>query len=118
MKLEEYKKLNLKKNKFGAQKVKIDGIIFDSKAESDLYILLKSLRKTDHIDVHVPVSLPGGVRFKVDFIVWNSDGTAEAFEYKGKETSDFRTKLKLFDNYHPLKPLKVINKISMKGTCV
>jgi hypothetical protein len=88
----------------------MDGIKFDSKMEMEYYQILKVDSDIIHIDCHVPVTLPGGVRYKVDFIVWENTPstmihggvTPRAIEIKGRIMSDFRTKRKLFDNCHPL----------------
>lgn len=121
MTIKEYREILKKKNKFHAVKETIDGITFDSKAEAEFYQLLKSDRVTQHIDCHVPVTLQGGVRFKVDFIRWHypeGEGLkGEAIEVKGKETSDFRIKRNLFDSCHPLAPLQVFRKERGKWVC-
>ncbi len=98
------------------------GVVFDSLAERDKYIELINDPLTIWIDCHVAVSLPGGLRFKIDFIVWRrtfckihdrNDACCpapEAIEVKGVATSDFKIKRKLFNEFHPLKPLSVIRR--------
>lgn len=117
------------RNKYNARKTEIDGIKFDSLAEGEMYQLLKRDPEVRHIDCHVPVTLPGGVRLNIDFIVHKfghmakttrleqngeithfHDWQIEAIEVKGKATPDFKTKRKLFDQFHPLAPLKVYRK--------
>lgn len=114
--------ISKKRNKYGAIKTEVDGIKFDSKMEAEYYQILKASPETIHIDCHVPVTLPGGIRYKVDFIVWEKydlnpdygDIKPRAIEIKGKVTQDFRTKRKLFDAFHPLRPLEVYTKKSGK----
>ncbi len=97
-------------SKYHAVKVKLDGFTFDSLAEADMYQILKLDPEVLHIDVHPKLSLTNGVTLKVDFLVWKENGTSEAIEVKGFETQDFKTKRKLFDQFHPLAPLKVFRK--------
>lgn len=81
----------------------------------EMFKLLKADQDTDHIDVHVPVTLPGGIRLNVDFIVWKKfnstkSNVPEAIEVKGFSTIDFNRMRKLFDAFHPLSPLRVFRK--------
>lgn len=105
-------------NKYNAKKVNQDGITFDSKAEHEMYQLLKADRDTLHIDCHVPVTLPGGLRFNIDFVVYkkteNDTGRIEAIEVKGHPTQDFKRMLKLFNETHPLAPLQVFRKVGSR----
>ena len=105
------------RSKYKAVPTVVDGIRFASIAESEMYKLLKADKETRHIDCHVPVTLPGGIRFSVDFIRWYWHGPndslglkAEAVEVKGFSTQDFKTKRRLFDQFHPLSPLQVFRK--------
>lgn len=98
-----------KNSKYCAVRQQIDGFKFDSKAEASMYLDLKSDPNVQHIDIHPKVSLPGGVTLSVDFIVWRESGP-EAIEVKGFETQDFKTKRKLFNQFHPLAPLQVLKK--------
>jgi len=104
-----------RQNKYNAVAKVVDGIRFSSLAEAELYELLKADKDTLHIDCHIPVSLPGGLRFNLDFIVWKKDsdsetGLIEAIECKGFETEVFKKLRKVFDDFHPLSPLKVFRK--------
>lgn len=74
-----------------------------------MYLDLKLDPTVRHIDIHPKVSLPGGITLSVDFIVWRKSGP-EAIEVKGYETQDFKTKRKLFNQFHPLSPLQVLKK--------
>lgn len=110
--LAEFKRLKISKkaSKYHAKKTSLDGFKFDSLAEADMYQILKLDPEVLHIDVHPKLSLTSGVTLKVDFLVWKENGTAEAIEVKGFETEDFKNKRKLFDQFHPLAPLKVFRK--------
>lgn len=100
-----------RRNKYGAKKVTIDGITFDSKAEARYYQRLKLLQKSGEIkefDRQVPFELvpkyisPGtrktvrAVKYVVDFVVTYSDDRQEIIDVKGTETSVFKLKAKLF----------------------
>ena len=102
-----------RRHKYNAQKTKVNGHTFDSKAESEYFGLLKlKIRAGEikYIDVHPVVSLPGGIRWKLDFFIYYPDGKIEAIDIKGFETQVFKMKQKLFNQFHPLAPLKVITK--------
>lgn len=100
-----------KENKFHAVSSVHNGIRFDSKAERIFYEETWKMDPTvTHIDCHVKITLPGGIRYELDFIVWRGK-VPEAVEVKGKETTDFRRMRKLFDAFHPLSPMKVIRKL-------
>ena len=100
-----------KKSKYHAVPVDWDGIRFDSTAEAAYYGQLRLRLKAGeiaHVDVHPVVSLPGGVRWKLDFLVWPADSSAPYYvDVKGVVTQDFRTKRKLFEGCHPARLLVV-----------
>lgn len=83
------------RSKYGAVKVKVDGILFDSKKESRYYEQLK-LRQSagDILRFHrqVPIDLEGGVVYKLDFLVVYPDGRLEYVDVKGLKTKEFRIK--------------------------
>lgn len=100
-----------RKNKYGAKKVTIDGITFDSKAEALYYQRLKLLQKSGEIkefDRQVAFELipkgisPGtgktvrAVKYVVDFVVTYPDGSEEIIDVKGTETAVFKLKAKIF----------------------
>ena len=104
-----------RKNKFHAVRTVRHGISFDSIGEADYYDYLKLDASILHIDVHVPVTLLGGVRLNVDFFVYRKTdkeglGILEVHEFKGRVLPEFVRLRKIFDEVHPLSPLKVISK--------
>lgn len=115
----QYKRRNnFRPNKYNAQRTVIDGISFSSLAEAEYYNQLKLDPDVEHIDCHVPFTLPGGLRLNVDFLVFfKSKGDEpwriEAIEVKGYETNEFVRLRKLFDETHPLGPMKVMKKASI-----
>ena len=108
MTAEEFRSLK-KTNKYNAKKCEYNGIQFDSLMEKEYYEILMADDRVFHIDCHVPVTLPGGLRLNIDFIAWYGV-VPKAVEVKGKATSDFKRMRKLFDNTHPLAPLEVWTK--------
>lgn len=109
MSLQEFRALK-KKSKYNAVRCEVDGIKFDSRAEGEFYKLLKSISEVKHIDVHPTVTLPGGIRYKPDFMVYLHDNRIAFYEVKGAVSQDFRRMRKLFDASHPMGPLQVWRK--------
>ena len=98
-----------RKNKYGAKRVILDGIRFDSQFESEVYLELKARLKVGQIVglfCHHPFNLYGSDArvvciHKVDFLCVMPDGTKEAHEAKGAETALWRLKRKLFEASYP-----------------
>lgn len=99
--------------KYRNKKVTIDGILFDSLLEADLYKtlkLLKSAGKIESIECHLPYELHGHkdeliCKYKVDFriVVGKTTKHYRHIEAKGIWTSTARLKAKMFRaEYGPL----------------
>jgi len=74
-----------------------DGIRFDSKREAEKYRELKILRDRGEIRFflrQVPFDLPGGIRYKLDFLVVDKDGSLTFLEVKGFKTKEYILKKK------------------------
>ncbi len=56
----------------------------------------------------VPLRLPGGVRYRVDFLVFCTDGTFEAVEVKGAVTDVGRIKILQARELYPWLALRVV----------
>jgi hypothetical protein len=103
--------------KYGAKKVEIDGITFDSKIESKYYEQLKWLQANDQIlffRVQPRYLLQDafekdGQKYRKieyvvgDFEVHHKDGSIEVIDVKGMETEAFKLKKKMFNNKYPHK---------------
>jgi len=102
-----------KRHKYGARKVRVDGILFDSKLEADYYEHLKMLRdRTGDVKFflrQVPFHLPGGTILRIDFEVHFSDGTVSYQETKGYQTKSFKIKLREVEHHYPVK-IEIITK--------
>ncbi|RAS13528.1 DUF1064 domain-containing protein [Ensifer adhaerens] len=93
-----------KRNKYGAKRTVIDGVLFDSKAEATYYTALKMREKAGEVsavELQRPFSLLGPkgeliCTYKADFCFW--DHKADRFrvvDVKGVETSVFKLKRKM-----------------------
>lgn len=101
-------------NKYGAQKTKVDCITFDSKAEAIRYQLNKIRIASGEMQyqlLQVPMRLPGGVKYVVDFIEVMADGSMVYVDVKGKVTGQFRDKKKMIEDLYPvqIRCLKLVN---------
>lgn len=113
MHIHDYFKKNkgAKPSKYGNDKIVLDGITFDSKAEAQRYGELKILKKAGQIkDFNMQPSfrLHSGVRYYPDFIVWGNDGSVWVEDVKGLETQVFKDKKKLFEADYPYLALHII----------
>lgn len=107
----------VKKSKYNNKRIRVDGILFDSKLEADFYSDLKLQLKAGVIrgfcrqPEFILVEGFGArkpVIYKADFIVFNLDGTVDIIDTKGYETETFRIKHKQFLNKFPGLELKII----------
>lgn len=98
------------RSKFGAEKVTVCGVTFDSKAEAEYYlVLLAKVQSGEILSISLQPRYTLQERFTkngriirpieyvADFEVVHPDGTVEAIDVKGHETPDFKLKRKLFD---------------------
>ena len=94
-----------KRNKYNAVKTRIDGITFDSKKEARYYGELK-LRvmagEVSHFLMQVPLILPGGVRYRLDFLEFWMDGSVHYIDAKGVQTAVFKIKKKQVEALYPI----------------
>lgn len=105
-----YKTLDAKISKYGAKKAEADGIIFHSKKERDYYVILKHKKDAGHIKfflMQVPFRLPGNVRFILDFLVMNIDGTVDYIDVKGFLTPTAIIKIKQVEDLYKI-PITII----------
>jgi hypothetical protein len=111
----------VKTGKFGSIKTEVDGIIFDSKMESQYYTYLKGLKANGEIKdfrlqpeyVLLESYKKGGrtiraIKYVGDFLIEYNDGSEVVIDVKGKETEAFKIKRKLFDARYPDKILQLV----------
>lgn len=97
-------------SKYNNHPTKVDGIRFDSKKEARYYEQLKIRRATGEVHYwlrQVPMHLPGGTRYVVDFLVFFRDPERdpEYVDVKGKLTEVFRIKKREIEAIYPIKVL-------------
>lgn len=96
------------RNKYGNVATVVDGIRFDSKKEANYYKQLKVRQAAGEVWFwlrQVPVHLPGGTKYVVDFLVFLKDGSAQFVDVKGRQTAVFRLKKREVEHHYPIKIL-------------
>jgi thymidylate kinase len=98
-------------NKYGAKKVIIDGIKFDSKMEADYFLYLKQQPNVIAFRLQPKFLLQDKfvkrgitfrkIEYKADFDVLYEGGRIETIDIKGAETEVFKIKRKLFEAKFP-----------------
>ena len=98
-------------SKYGAKKVTIDGITFDSKAEGRYFEHLQKLKKSGLVEefpmqkaftlldrfAHPQTGrIVRAITYKADFEVIYADGHIEVVDIKGFLTPEFKIKAKMF----------------------
>ena len=90
--VEDYKNFsnkNIKKSKYRANKVSIDGHTFDSQKEADYYCQLKLRLQAKELNgfcLQPTFILAPGLKYKADFIIFYSDRQPEVIDVKGFKT--------------------------------
>lgn len=111
--VKEYKEILKKPHKYHATRTEYNGRLYDSKAEA-----LRAKQLDDKKNMGLIIDWTPQVTFllgipenkmRVDFVVWNLDGTAHVEEVKGAWTSKFRRDYKLWKRYGPI-PLHVLKR--------
>lgn len=99
-----------RQNKYGNEKVTVDGILFDSKGEANRYIELKRLlqaREIKDLELQKAFELAPTVRsnsktlskiqYRADFCYFDNKYNRMVVEdFKGKETPEYKIKRQLF----------------------
>ena len=92
-------------HKYHAAPTSIDGLRFDSKAEAGRYVDLRLLQKAGEIVFflrQVPFDLPGGVKYKADFMIFWADGSVTVEDVKGYDTPQSRLKRRQVEALYPV----------------
>jgi len=98
-------------SKYHNVKITIDGIEFDSKAEARRYTELKLLKQAGEIKgfgIQPSFVLPGGIRYRADFIVCDKGGLIRVEDVKGVCTKEFSLKQKLWKDSYPWLELRLM----------
>lgn len=94
------------KHKYKAQPIKVDNVRYDSKKEAKYAGQLKILQKAGKIDFflrQIPFDLPGGIKYRIDFVEFHSDGSVHFVDIKGFMTQIAKIKIKQVESLYPIK---------------
>ncbi|NFM72485.1 DUF1064 domain-containing protein [Clostridium botulinum] len=104
----------MNRSKYGAKKIVIDGITFDSKDEGKYYEYLKKLKSQEKIlnfELQPKYELQPGfkkngktyraITYAPDFLIYHLDSTEELIDVKGTETQQGNMRRKMFDYKYP-----------------
>ncbi|MCY6957940.1 DUF1064 domain-containing protein [Clostridium brassicae] len=102
------------KSKYGAEKITVDGITFDSKDEAKYYLYLKELKakgKILNFELQPKYELQPSfkkngktyraITYAPDFLIYHLDGTEELIDIKGMSTQQGEMRRKMFDYKYP-----------------
>jgi hypothetical protein len=95
-----------KPNKFHAVLTECDGIKFSSKKEAKYYLELKSrvhLGEVLYFLRQVPFDLPGGIKYRIDFMEVLKDGSIHYIDVKGVRTPMYKLKRKQVESLYPVR---------------
>ena len=114
-------------NKYRNKQIEFDGILFDSKKESDIYVELKASQERGEItsferqkryelipSQYVEEALPGkrgprrrcverAISYVADFVIYYPDGEVVVLDPKGWRTDVYRIKKKLLLMVHKIR---------------
>ncbi|MFR0822974.1 MAG: DUF1064 domain-containing protein [Clostridia bacterium] len=111
--IEDYKNFNegnIKKSKYRAKKVSVDGHTFDSQKEADYYCELKLKVQGHEINgfcLQPTFILAPGLKYKADFIVFHNDNSYDVVDVKGFKTKEYIAKKKVFEDKYHLKIIEI-----------
>lgn len=92
-------------HKFKAKRSEIDSISFASQKEARYYAELCLRQKAGEIVFflrQVPLHLPGGIRYIVDFLEFCADGEVRFVDVKGYRTREYIAKKKMIEAMYPI----------------
>lgn len=95
-----------RESKYNAKITIEDGIKFRSKKEANYYVELKArrdvLKEVLFFLPQVPIRLPGGTKYIVDFIEFMADGSYRFIDVKGKKTPAYIKNKKQVEALYPI----------------
>lgn len=95
-----------KSSKYRSNKTSIDGHTFDSLKEANYYSELKLKLKANEINgfcIQPTFILAPGLKYKADFVVFNTDNSYDVIDVKGYKTKEYIAKKKMFEDKYNLK---------------
>lgn len=90
------------KHKYNAKAAEADGLRFDSKKERNYYLRLKADRDVLFFLRQVPFDLPGGAKYRADFMVFLVSGEVKIIDVKGFRTETYKLKKRLVESLYPV----------------
>lgn len=99
------------KFKFRNTPTELRGRRYDSKAEARYAAALHARKAAGEVIgwlEQTTLHLPGGIRYVLDFLVFEADGNVRAIEVKGMETQAYKLKAKLVAEAYPWLPIEVV----------
>lgn len=96
----------IRKSKYRANKVSVDGHTFDSQKEADYYCELKLRLHSHEINgfcLQPTFILAPKLKYKADFIVFHTDNSYEVIDVKGFKTKEYIAKKKVFEDKYNMK---------------
>ncbi|HHB2168499.1 TPA: DUF1064 domain-containing protein [Bacillus cereus] len=115
-------------SKYNNKKVKLDGHVFDSKAEADYYSGLKIRQAAGEISSFElqprftlqPAFIKNGkkyqaITYSADFMVYLPNGDVEVVDIKGMVTETFAVKKKMFEYKYPHLQLILLKHVKKYG---
>lgn len=93
------------RHKFRARPIEHDGIKFPSKKEARHYDKLKLAVQSGKLLFflrQVPIHLPGGVIYRVDFLEFWADGSVSFRDIKGFKTESYKAKKRMVEQMYPI----------------
>lgn len=99
-----------KRPKYGNKITMVDGIRFDSKKEAAYFEQLKLRQRGGEVHFwlrQVPIHLPGGTKYVLDFLVFLRSGEVQFVDVKGRETKEFRIKKREVEHHYPIRILLI-----------
>jgi len=92
------------RHKFNATRTERDGLSFASKKEARYYDQLKLRQRAGDVLFFLRQTrfdLPGGVRYAVDFTLFESDGRVRFVDVKGMRTQQHKAKRRMVESLYP-----------------
>lgn len=101
------------KHKFKNKITEYRGIKYSSKLEADYAKYLDRLQEDGVVlwkNRQVIFDFPDGNSYRVDFVVYYSNGDVDIVDTKGVETPDFKRNIKSMEYYYPYFNVKIVKR--------
>lgn len=99
------------RHKYNAVRTEVLGRTYASKMEAAYAAKLHARKAAGEIVgwlEQVPLYLPGGVRYTIDFQIFEADGTVRAVEVKGAESEAWKLRHAIAMATYPWMPIEVV----------